>query len=151
MTFSNDGKPFNFDSTGQVPPPGAEKAPVTATLWEDEGTLLFHVKVNGVSVTRREDNHMINGSKVLEVSKLSQERKNEILDAEKVRHIVLEAPGEHLVGTWIPYDRALDLANKEGITGILYPLFVYNIGVLLSPAPGPTPGMSISEARKVKL
>lgn len=31
----------------------------------------------------------------------------------------------------IPYDRALDFANKEKITELLYPLFVHNIGALL--------------------
>lgn len=31
----------------------------------------------------------------------------------------------------IPYDRALEFANKEKITELLYPLFVHNIGTLL--------------------
>jgi len=31
----------------------------------------------------------------------------------------------------IPFDRALDFANKERITELLYPLFVHNIGALL--------------------
>lgn len=31
----------------------------------------------------------------------------------------------------IPYERALDFANKEKITEMLYPLFVHNIGALL--------------------
>ena len=31
----------------------------------------------------------------------------------------------------IPFDRALDFANKEKITELLYPLFVHNIGALL--------------------
>lgn len=31
----------------------------------------------------------------------------------------------------IPYERALDFANKEKITELLYPLFVHNIGALL--------------------
>lgn len=31
----------------------------------------------------------------------------------------------------IPFERALDLANKDAITGMLYPLFVHDIGALL--------------------
>jgi protein SOK2 len=31
----------------------------------------------------------------------------------------------------IPFERALDFANKERITALLYPLFVHNIGALL--------------------
>lgn len=43
----------NFDTTGQVAPPGM-KPRVTATLWEDEGSLCFQVEANGVCVARRE-------------------------------------------------------------------------------------------------
>jgi hypothetical protein len=42
-----------FDSTGQNPPPGM-KPRVTATLWEDEGSLCFQVEAKGVCVARRE-------------------------------------------------------------------------------------------------
>ena len=42
-----------FDSTGQVAPHGV-KPRVTATLWEDEGSLCFQVEAKGVCVARRE-------------------------------------------------------------------------------------------------
>jgi protein SOK2 len=42
-----------FDATGQVAPPGA-KPRVTATLWEDEGSLCYQVEAKGVCVARRE-------------------------------------------------------------------------------------------------
>lgn len=45
--------PHNFDSSGQVAPPGV-KPRVTATLWEDEGSLCFQVEAKGVCVARRE-------------------------------------------------------------------------------------------------
>jgi hypothetical protein len=41
------------DTTGQVAPPGM-KPRVTATLWEDEGSLCFQVEAKGVCVARRE-------------------------------------------------------------------------------------------------
>jgi enhanced filamentous growth protein 1 len=44
------------DTTGQVAPPGM-KPRVTATLWEDEGTLCFQVDVKGTCVARREGKH----------------------------------------------------------------------------------------------
>ena len=37
----------------------------------------------------------------------------------------------HLIPIRIPFERALDFANKEKITESLYPLFVHNIGALL--------------------
>jgi enhanced filamentous growth protein 1 len=42
-----------YDTTGQVAPPGM-KPRVTATLWEDEGSLCFQVEAKGVCVARRE-------------------------------------------------------------------------------------------------
>lgn len=47
--------PHAFDTSGQVAPPGM-KPRVTATLWEDEGSLCFQVEANGVCVARREGN-----------------------------------------------------------------------------------------------
>lgn len=41
------------DNTGQVQPPGKQTR-VTATLWEDEGTICFQVECNGLCVARRE-------------------------------------------------------------------------------------------------
>lgn len=46
-------QPQPFDTTGQVAPPGM-KPRVTATLWEDEGSLCFQVEAKGVCVARRE-------------------------------------------------------------------------------------------------
>ena len=47
------GQYTSFDTTGQQPPPGM-KPRVTATLWEDEGSLCFQVEAHGICVARRE-------------------------------------------------------------------------------------------------
>jgi protein SOK2 len=118
-----------MDTSGQIAPPGM-KPRVTATLWEDEGSLCFQVEARGICVARREDNHMINGTKLLNVAGMTRGRRDGILKSEKVRHVVKIGP-MHLKGVWIPFERALDFANKEKITEMLYPLFVHNIGALL--------------------
>lgn len=134
-----------FDTTGQIAPPGM-KPRVTATLWEDEGSLCFQVEAKGVCVARREDNHMINGTKLLNVAGMTRGRRDGILKSEKTRHVVKIGP-MHLKGVWIPFDRALDFANKEKITEQLYPLFVHDIGALLyHPSNQPRPGMGNSSA-----
>ncbi|KAH8695952.1 apses transcription factor StuA [Talaromyces proteolyticus] len=128
-TNASSPQPSIHDPTGQTCPPGA-KPRVTATLWEDEGSLCYQVEAKGVCVARREDNHMINGTKLLNVAGMTRGRRDGILKSEKVRHVVKIGP-MHLKGVWIPYERALDFANKEKITDLLYPLFVHNIGGLL--------------------
>lgn len=108
-----------FDVTGQVPPPGM-KPRVTATLWEDEGSLCFQVEARGICVARREgqscstlpdpfsadigshtfaDNHMINGTKLLNVAGMTRGRRDGILKSEKLRHVVKIGP-MHLKGVW---------------------------------------------------
>lgn len=47
------GPQQGFDLTGQIAPPGM-KPRVTATLWEDEGSLCFQIEAKGVCVARRE-------------------------------------------------------------------------------------------------
>ena len=56
---SQSYQPHTFDHTGQVAPPGM-KPRVTATLWEDEGSLCFQVEAKGVCVARREGNGLLN-------------------------------------------------------------------------------------------
>lgn len=96
------GQPYQqqhqYDNTGQIAPPGM-KPRVTATLWEDEGSLCFQVEANGVCVARREDNHMINGTKLLNVAGMTRGRRDGILKSEKTRHVVKIGP-MHLKGVW---------------------------------------------------
>ncbi|KAJ5102934.1 hypothetical protein N7532_003463 [Penicillium argentinense] len=141
---------YVYDPTGQVAPPGA-KPRVTATLWEDEGSLCYQVEAKGVCVARREDNHMINGTKLLNVAGMTRGRRDGILKSEKLRHVVKIGP-MHLKGVWIPFERALEFANKEKITDLLYPLFVHNIGGLLyHPANQTRTNMVVQESQNRRL
>ena len=45
--------PQNYDTTDQVAPPGM-KPRVTATLWQEEGSMCFQVEAKGVWVARRD-------------------------------------------------------------------------------------------------
>lgn len=121
--------PTITDPTGQKPPPNI-KPKITTTLWEDEGTLCFQVEARGICVARREDNNMVNGTKLLNVAGMTRGRRDGILKGEKNRHVV-KAGAMHLKGVWIPYERALDFANREKIIDLLYPLFVTDLKSLL--------------------
>ncbi|KAJ4146893.1 hypothetical protein LMH87_001452 [Akanthomyces muscarius] len=140
----------HFDNTGQQPPPRM-KPHVTTTLWEDEGSLCFQVEARGIWVARREDNHMINGTKLLNVAGMTRGRRDGILKSEKTRHVIKSGPKD-LKGIWIPYDRALEFANKEKISELLYPLFLaQNAGSLLYHPTNQSrtnQGMAASDRRK---
>lgn len=90
------GRPM--DTSGQIAPPGM-KPGVTATLWEEKGTLCFNIEARGVTVGRCEDNHMINGTKLLNVAGMTRGRKDGTLKSGKVRHVVKIGPTA-LKGVW---------------------------------------------------
>lgn len=135
----------SLDQTGQIAPPG-RKPKITATLWEDEGTVCFQVEVEGICVARRSDNSMINGTKLLNVARMTRGRRDGILKSEKHRKVIKIGP-MHLKGVWIPFDRALEFANKEKITEQLYPLFVNNVETHLH-QPQLAPGANVMNHRR---
>lgn len=121
--------PFNLN-TMRHPAPQGLKPRLTATPWDDEGTFCFLVEGRGICVARREDNNMINGTKLLNVAGWTKGERDRALESETVSRVVLGGP-MYLKGIWIPFERALDLANKEKVTELLFPLFVHNTRALL--------------------
>ncbi|KAG5518495.1 hypothetical protein PMAC_002891 [Pneumocystis sp. 'macacae'] len=94
---------------------------VTATVWEDERTV-----GSGRETGLTADNDMVNGTKLLNVTGMSRGKRDGMLKSEKVRAVV-KTGAMHLKGVWIPFERALELAEREGIVDELYPLFVRDI------------------------
>ncbi|KAI8371884.1 hypothetical protein BD560DRAFT_106411 [Blakeslea trispora] len=95
---------------------------ITTNFWEDEGTACFQIDAKGVCVARRQDNDMINGTKLLNVVGMSRGKRDGILKNEKGR-VVVKVGAMHLKGVWIPFNRARELANKFRIMDVLFPLF----------------------------
>ncbi|KAI4606938.1 hypothetical protein J4E83_009849 [Alternaria metachromatica] len=73
---------------------------------------------------------MINGTKLLTLAGMTAARKGALLKSEKTKHVVKLGP-THFKGVWIPFERALELANAEKVVDLLYPLFVDDIGSLV--------------------
>ncbi|KAF7726742.1 hypothetical protein EC973_008516 [Apophysomyces ossiformis] len=119
-----------------------QRPKLTTTVWEDEGTLCYQVDAKSICVARRQDNDMINGTKLLNVVGMSRGKRDGILKNEKGR-VVVKVGAMHLKGVWITFSRAKDLATKFKIVDLLYPLFVEDPSVFLchhSPATGPSNG-----------
>ncbi|KAI0244670.1 hypothetical protein L0F63_004955, partial [Massospora cicadina] len=90
--------------------------------WEDEGTHCFQVEENGVCVARRRDNDMINGTKLLNVAKMTRGKRDAILKNESTR-VVVKSGSMILKGVWVPFERAKHMAKEHKIYEMLYPLF----------------------------
>ncbi|KAI7862404.1 transcription regulator HTH, apses-type DNA-binding domain-containing protein [Spinellus fusiger] len=112
-----------------IPAP-LQRPKLTTTMWEDEGTACYQVDTKSVCVARRQDNDMINGTKLLNVVGMSRGKRDGILKNEKGR-VVVKVGAMHLKGVWITFSRAKDLASKFKIVDLLYPLFVDDPSVFL--------------------
>jgi len=122
---SKNHPPVPFGRAGKIAPPGTSSNFTTA-LWKDEGCLCYQVETRGVSVARRDDNRMINGTKLLTLAGMTAARKGVLLRREKTKHVVKLGPTQ-FNGVWIPFERALELANAEKVVDLLYPLFEHDI------------------------
>ncbi|KAI8380296.1 hypothetical protein BD560DRAFT_487567 [Blakeslea trispora] len=96
---------------------------ITTSLWDDEGTVCYQVDVRGICVARRQDNDMINGTKLLNVTGMSRGKRDGILKNEKGR-VVVKVGAMHLKGVWVTFARAKALAIQFNIVEHLHPLFV---------------------------
>ncbi|KAI9253008.1 transcription regulator HTH, apses-type DNA-binding domain-containing protein, partial [Sporodiniella umbellata] len=105
---------------------------LTKNVWEDEETLCYQVEARGIHVVRRQDNDMINGTKLLNVVGMSRGKRDGILKNEKGR-VVVKVGSMHLKGVWITFQRAKDLAIKFKIFDLVYPLFMEDPSAFLSP------------------
>ncbi|ORZ03714.1 hypothetical protein BCR43DRAFT_483840 [Syncephalastrum racemosum] len=110
-------QPPQMRSPSQPPRPK-----LTTSVWEDQGTVCFQVDARGICVARRQDNDMINGTKLLNVTGISRGKRDGILKNEKGR-VVVKVGAMHLKGVWITFSRAKALAVHFNITQVLHPLF----------------------------
>ncbi|KAG0163179.1 hypothetical protein DFQ30_000566 [Apophysomyces sp. BC1015] len=107
---------------------------LTTTLWEDEATLCYQVDAKGICVARRQDNDMVNGTKLLNVAGMSRGKRDGILKNEKGR-VVVKVGAMHLKGVWITFTRAKALASQYKIQDILYPLFADDPSMFMYTSP----------------
>lgn len=129
VSISSDGLGQTISSTDQNAFNG-----ICAVLWEEEATICLVVELSGIAVTRRCDNNMINGTKLLNSAIVTRGRRDGILKGERVRHVV-KVGGMEFKGVWIPFERALEMARREQVLENLYPLFIANVAsILYSPS-----------------
>ncbi|ORX60874.1 DNA-binding domain of Mlu1-box binding protein MBP1 [Piromyces finnis] len=83
--------------------------------WEDKQTYVFQLKIGSKTLSRRIDNHTVNGTKLLNIGGLTRGRRDGILKNEKERNVIKHGP-LNLKGVWIPLSRARLITEKHKIT-----------------------------------
>ncbi|KAI9470754.1 MAG: transcription regulator HTH, apses-type DNA-binding domain-containing protein, partial [Benjaminiella poitrasii] len=77
----------------------SQKPRITTSIWDDEGTICYQIDIGGICVARRQDNDMINGTKLLNVTGMSRGKRDGILKKERGR-VVVKVGAMHLKGVW---------------------------------------------------
>ncbi|KAG1446133.1 hypothetical protein G6F56_009672 [Rhizopus delemar] len=130
MNYNQVDSQTTFGSTPYPRLPLTSRPRLTTTLWKDEGTVCYQIDIRGICVARRQDNDMINGTKLLNVTGMSRGKRDGILKNEKGR-VVIKAGAMHLKGVWITFERAKTLATQFNVEDVLYPLFVEDPTIFL--------------------
>lgn len=105
---------------------------VTSMIWEDENTICYQFDARGICLARRQDNNMVNGTKLLNITGMSRSRRDTILinEEQKIRVVV---GAMHLKGIWIPLERARVLSIQYNIDHLVYPLLEDDLSIFLDP------------------
>lgn len=105
--------------------------PIINTI-EYEDTNYYQINVKGICLARRQDNNMVNGTKLLNITGISRTRRNIILGNEDKKIVVKVGP-MHLKGVWIPLLRARELSVQYNIKHLVYPLLVNDPYIFSNP------------------
>ncbi|KAH3680759.1 hypothetical protein WICMUC_000110 [Wickerhamomyces mucosus] len=81
------------------------------------GDQVIEIIIDGIAVTRRRNDSSFNASQILELAGVDKASKAKILEKSE----------KSASGFWIPYDRAVTLAQQYSVYSKLKPLFLFNI------------------------
>jgi hypothetical protein len=91
-------------------------------LWEEEYTICYQIYVGGTYIMRRQDNDMVNGTKLLNIANISRGKRDGILKNEKEK-VIIKSGDIYLKGIWITFSSAKLLAIQHNIEPLVFPLF----------------------------
>lgn len=93
------------------------------------GIKVIEMTIKSVAVMRRRNDSSFNATQILKVAGLDKAKRTKILEKEIHTGVHEKVQGGYgkFQGTWIPYDRAVALAQQYEVYEDLKPLFLYNV------------------------
>lgn len=92
------------------------------------GIPVFEMMVNGVAVMRRRHDSSLNATQILKVAGVDKSKRTKILEREILpgTHEKVQGGYGKYQGTWIPYERGVDLCKQYSVFDLLQPLLVFD-------------------------
>ena len=95
------------------------------------GVDVYEMEVNSVAVMRRRNDSWLNATQILKVAGVDKGKRTKILEKE------IQATGHHekvqggygkYQGTWVSFERGLEVCRQYGVEELLRPLLTYDMG-----------------------
>ncbi|KAK4051219.1 transcriptional regulator swi6 [Microbotryomycetes sp. JL201] len=88
---------------------------------------VYEMMVRGIGVMRRRSDSYLNATQILKVAGVEKGQRTKILEKDIAMGVHEKVQGGYgrYQGTWIPFERAVELANSFGVSHLLAPLFDY--------------------------
>lgn len=94
------------------------------------GVDVYEMEVNGVAVMRRRDDSYLNATQILKVAGVDKGKRTKILEKEiqTGHHEKVQGGYGKYQGTWIKFERGVEVCCQYGVEEILRPLLTYDMG-----------------------
>lgn len=94
------------------------------------GVEVYEMEVNKVAVMRRRDDSHLNATQILKVAGLDKGKRTKILEKEiqTGEHEKVQGGYGKYQGTWISFERGVEVCRQYGVEDLLRPLLTYDMG-----------------------
>jgi ankyrin repeat protein len=94
------------------------------------GVDVYEMEVNGVAVMRRRNDSWLNATQILKVAGVDKGKRTKILEKEiqTGEHEKVQGGYGKYQGTWIKFDRGVEVCRQYGVEELLRPLMIYDMG-----------------------
>ncbi|KAI8058011.1 hypothetical protein BDF22DRAFT_772570 [Syncephalis plumigaleata] len=88
---------------------------------------VYEMMCRGIAVMKRRSDHCLNATQILKVAGIEKGRRTKILEREVLtgEHEKVQGGYGKYQGTWVPFQRGVELAQQYGVEAYLRPLFDY--------------------------
>lgn len=117
---------FRSYSDQNVPQQPQESSPIYTAVYSNVD--VYEFEVNGVAVMKRIGDSKLNATQILKVAGVEKGKRTKILEKEiqTGEHEKVQGGYGKYQGTWINYERALEVCRQYGVEELLRPLLEYN-------------------------
>ncbi|KAI1134710.1 apses-domain-containing protein [Hypoxylon sp. FL0543] len=133
FTMSQSSQPYrNFSNSNLRLGNGHGQEPDTSQIYSAvySGTDVYEMEVNGIAVMRRREDSWLNATQILKVANIDKGKRTKILEKEiqTGEHEKVQGGYGKYQGTWIKFERGVEVCRQYGVEELLRPLLTYDMG-----------------------